>query len=147
MHEPPLECLRQRDADHIIGQHAPNIITGALVATSIASFFCSKLTLHHRSRRARNLPKPVPSSCYSPQLHLTEALSARPRLLSYRVLPEPSRLKTSNLRDLSPRANYTDLAIVACKRSWCQLLRIEGCRLDSAADLQGRNLGFLDWSG
>jgi hypothetical protein len=27
---------------------------------------------------------------------------------------------------LSPRANYTDRATVACRRSWCQLLRMEG---------------------
>jgi hypothetical protein len=26
----------------------------------------------------------------------------------------------------SPRANYTDRAIAACRRSYCQLLRIEG---------------------
>jgi hypothetical protein len=27
---------------------------------------------------------------------------------------------------MSPRANYTDRATVACRRSKCQLLRIEG---------------------
>jgi hypothetical protein len=93
MDEPPLDRLCQRDADHINGQHALNIITGALVATSIALFLCSKLTLHHRSRHARKLPKPVPSSHYSPQLHLTEATSARPDLLSYRVLPKTLKIK------------------------------------------------------
>jgi hypothetical protein len=30
------------------------------------------------------------------------------------------------LRGLSPRANYTDRATAACRRSYCQLLRIEG---------------------
>jgi hypothetical protein len=30
------------------------------------------------------------------------------------------------LHGLSPRANYTDRAIAACRRSDCQLLRIEG---------------------
>jgi hypothetical protein len=30
------------------------------------------------------------------------------------------------LRGLSPRANYTDRTIAACRRSLCQLLRIEG---------------------
>jgi hypothetical protein len=34
-------------------------------------------------------------------------------------------LKTK-LRGLSPRANYTDRATAACRRSDCQLLRIEG---------------------
>jgi hypothetical protein len=30
------------------------------------------------------------------------------------------------LHGLSPRANYTDRATAACRRSHCQLLRIEG---------------------
>jgi hypothetical protein len=30
------------------------------------------------------------------------------------------------LRGLSPQAKYTDRATAACRRSWCQLLRIEG---------------------
>jgi hypothetical protein len=30
------------------------------------------------------------------------------------------------LHGLSPRANYTDRATAACRRSDCQLLRIEG---------------------
>jgi hypothetical protein len=30
------------------------------------------------------------------------------------------------LHGLSPRANYTDRATAACRRSVCQLLRIEG---------------------
>jgi hypothetical protein len=38
------------------------------------------------------------------------------------------------LRGLSARANYTDRATAACRRSYCQLLRIEGCRMVSAAD-------------
>jgi hypothetical protein len=32
----------------------------------------------------------------------------------------------SKLRGLSPRANYTDRATAACRRSQCQLFRIEG---------------------
>jgi hypothetical protein len=48
-----------------------------------------------------------------------------------RVIKEESRsqatkkLKTK-LHGLSPRANYTDQATAACRRSDCQLLRIEG---------------------
>jgi hypothetical protein len=34
--------------------------------------------------------------------------------------------KTKKLHGLSPRANYTDLATAACRRSDCQLLRTEG---------------------
>jgi hypothetical protein len=32
------------------------------------------------------------------------------------------------LRGLSPRTNYTDIATAAYRRSWCQLLWIEGAR-------------------
>jgi hypothetical protein len=34
--------------------------------------------------------------------------------------------QANKLRGLSPRANYTDRATAACRRSECQLLRIEG---------------------
>jgi hypothetical protein len=43
------------------------------------------------------------------------------------------KLKTK-LRGLSPRANYTDRAIAACRRSSCQLLRIEHCHVVSVTD-------------
>jgi hypothetical protein len=52
------------------------------------------------------------------------------------------RLKKQKLRGLSPGENYTDLATATCRQSWCQLLRVEGCRVISAADPLGRNLGF-----
>jgi hypothetical protein len=42
------------------------------------------------------------------------------------VANEPKRTK---LLGLSPRANYTDRATVACPRSECQLLWVEGWRL------------------
>jgi hypothetical protein len=34
--------------------------------------------------------------------------------------------QTNKLHGLSPRANYTDPATAACRRSDCQLLRIKG---------------------
>jgi hypothetical protein len=37
-----------------------------------------------------------------------------------------SYTKQNKLRDLCPSANYTDRATATCRRSWCQLLRIEG---------------------
>jgi hypothetical protein len=43
---------------------------------------------------------------------------------SSRLTPELWHKK--KLHGLSPRANYTDRATVACRRSNCQLLRIEG---------------------
>jgi hypothetical protein len=36
------------------------------------------------------------------------------------------KLKLFKLHGLSPRANYTDRATAACRRSSCQLLQIEG---------------------
>jgi hypothetical protein len=39
--------------------------------------------------------------------------------------------KTNKLHGLSPRANYTDRATAACRRSGCQLLRIEGAKWSS----------------
>jgi hypothetical protein len=52
--------------------------------------------------------------------------------------------RKNKLRGLSPRANYTDRATAACRQSQCQLLRIEGCHVVSAADPYGRNFDFLD---
>jgi hypothetical protein len=46
----------------------------------------------------------------------------------------------------SSRANYTDRETAACRRNYYQLLRIEGCRLDSARDSHGHILVFLDQS-
>jgi hypothetical protein len=37
-----------------------------------------------------------------------------------------TKLKKTKLHGLSPRANYTDRATAACRRSDCQLVRIEG---------------------
>jgi hypothetical protein len=45
--------------------------------------------------------------------------------LSYGRSVEPTT-KQNKLHGLSPRANYTDRATAACRRSDCQLLRIEG---------------------
>jgi hypothetical protein len=46
------------------------------------------------------------------------------RMLELRSLNVKYRYKTK-LHGLSPRANYTDRATAACRRSDCQLLRIE----------------------
>jgi hypothetical protein len=54
--------------------------------------------------------------------------------------------KKKKLHGLSPRANYTDRATAACRRSDCQLLRIERCHVVSVMDPYGRILGFLDSS-
>jgi hypothetical protein len=52
----------------------------------------------------------------------------RNRMLNPTIKIGMIRLKKTKtkLHGLSPRANYTDRATVACRRSDCQLLRIEG---------------------
>jgi hypothetical protein len=52
----------------------------------------------------------------------------------------------NKLRGLNPRANYTDRATAACRRSSYQLLRIEACRVVSVTDSYCRILDFLDRS-
>jgi hypothetical protein len=52
-----------------------------------------------------------------------------------RVCFTKQQKQTKNkLRGLNPRANSTDRETSACRRSYCQLLRIEGCRVVSAVD-------------
>jgi hypothetical protein len=48
------------------------------------------------------------------------------------------------LHGLSPRANYTDRATAACRRSYCQLFADRGCHVVSVTDPYGCILGFLD---
>jgi hypothetical protein len=43
----------------------------------------------------------------------------------YAILNQPRNIIYIKLHGLSPRANYTDRATAACRRSDCQLLRIE----------------------
>jgi hypothetical protein len=50
------------------------------------------------------------------------------------------------LHGLSPRANYTDRATAACRRSDCQLFTDRGCHVVSVTDPYCRILGFLDRS-
>jgi hypothetical protein len=47
---------------------------------------------------------------------------------------------------LSPRANYTDRATAACRRSDCQLFADRECHVVRVTDPYGRILGFLDSS-
>jgi hypothetical protein len=56
-----------------------------------------------------------------------------PQLFCYSIAPLVLRIllwnyikKKKKLHGLSPRVNYTDRATAACRRSDCQLLRIEG---------------------
>jgi hypothetical protein len=47
------------------------------------------------------------------------------------------------LRGRSPQANYTDRATAACRRSQCQLLRVEGVAWSAQRIPTAVNLGFL----
>jgi hypothetical protein len=55
-------------------------------------------------------------------------------------------LKKTKLHGLSPRANYTDRATAACRRSDCQFFADRGCHVVSVTDLYGHILSFLDKS-
>jgi hypothetical protein len=44
----------------------------------------------------------------------------------------------------SPQANYTDRETAACRRSWCQLLRIEDVAWSAQQIPTTINLRFLD---
>jgi hypothetical protein len=50
------------------------------------------------------------------------------------------------LHGLSSRANYTDRATAACRRSDCQLFADRGSHVGSVTDPYGCILGFLDRS-
>jgi hypothetical protein len=64
-------------------------------------------------------------------------------LLAERDAPVPASLKKTKLHGLSPRTNYTDRATAACRRSDCQLVRIEGCHVVSVTDPYGRILSVF----
>jgi hypothetical protein len=67
-------------------------------------------------------------------------------LLSVCIQEGCTSMDKKELHGLSRRANYTDRATAACRRSDCQLLRIEGCHVVSVTDPYGRILGFIDRS-
>jgi hypothetical protein len=67
-------------------------------------------------------------------------------MLGCAISDEKKNKQTNKLRGLSPRANYTDRAKAACRRSWCQRFADRGCRVVSARDLCGHTVGFLDRS-
>jgi hypothetical protein len=50
----------------------------------------------------------------------------------------------TKLRGFSPQASYTDRATAACRRSQCQLLRIDGVVWSAQRIPTSINLDFLD---
>jgi hypothetical protein len=73
-----------------------------------------------------------------------------PKTLPWGTPRDKSALPLGKYHDkllgLSPRANYTDRATAACRRSDCQLLRIVGGHVVSVTDPDDRIFGFLDRS-
>jgi hypothetical protein len=65
---------------------------------------------------------------------------------NYTVLYPKRHNSKTKFRGFSPQANYTDRATVACRRSKCQLLRIEGVARSAQRIPTAVNLGFLDRS-
>jgi transposase InsO family protein len=84
------------------------------------------------SRRKRN------PACGLPRLSLCSIFTI--------LIPFTYSLKTKKkktLRGLSPRANYTDRATVACRRSWCQFLWIVGATIYHCKYSNGIYLDFI----
>jgi hypothetical protein len=104
------------------------VSAGALVynalGNSILMFQCGAraMTKHIHTQSSYSL------DIHAPCLHCRIA-SVRiappppPQLLLMAFLPPTLKIK---LRGLSPRTNYTDRETAACRRSYCQSLRIEG---------------------
>jgi hypothetical protein len=74
---------------------------------------------------------------------------SRPRTRQH--TPEITATKKQNkLHGLSPRANYTDRATAACRRSDCQLVRIKGNNsyrnIKSDSEYTSYNGAFHEWS-
>jgi hypothetical protein len=68
------------------------------------------------------------------------------RFMGHIHMYQASFFINNKLHGLSPRANYTDRATAACRRSDCQLFADRVCHVVSVTDPYGRILGFLDRS-
>jgi hypothetical protein len=68
------------------------------------------------------------------------------RSVSFTRRPPFTKKQTNKLYGLSPRANYTDRATAACRRSDCQIFADKGCHVVSVTDPYDRILDFLDRS-
>jgi hypothetical protein len=87
-------------------------------------------------------------------LFMSKKLSKKSKLKFYNSVIRPIVtyasetwvLKKKKILGLSPQANYTDLATAACRRSWCQPLRVEGVAWSAQRIPTAVNLGFVDRS-
>jgi hypothetical protein len=91
-------------------------------------------------RSPRLNPKPVHLGFLVAKVTLRQVFHQRTSVRPVSTIPRLpyTKLKKTKLRGLSPRANYTDRAAAAGRRSYCQLLRVEGCHVVSATGPHGR---------
>jgi hypothetical protein len=121
-----------------------SILSLSLLSNKIR-FFTTKIT-QRLSERKLSL---YWHSLLSPSNHHTtaRACSREDYATSQKVAGSiPDKIVKKKLHSLSARANYTDRATAACRRSDYQLCADRGCHVVSVTDLYGRILGFLDRS-
>jgi hypothetical protein len=75
--------------------------------------------------------KPSDSECYTPsaepfRTYINKTANTAFDQSTNQTTNQKNKTEKLKLRGLSPRANYTERAKTACRRSQCQLLRIEG---------------------
>jgi hypothetical protein len=97
-----------------------NLMSGCIECTSPNNVFCCCIFIESLPCSQATVAFQPINILYSVSLVLSEVLPNIPFSETH-----ISTIK-KKLHGLSPRANYTDLATAACRRSDCQLLRIEG---------------------
>jgi hypothetical protein len=120
----PHTCLSQcyltqvQHVSRIKGQVSSFVAEAFVLLTFPAFFpvFQSSPTFYRSMRRSR-LSRPSPTNNTHKQSIVKCLLYA-----AYYTL----HIKQNKLHGLSPQANYTDRVTAACRRSDCQLLRLEG---------------------
>jgi hypothetical protein len=110
-------------------------LSGHLMIGRMCSLKCYTILRFLRPIKSCN---PFPNTLYKPQRRKQKAVSLVEASWLYRImihsvfqnsanwLVKYAETKQNKLHGLSPRANYTDRATAACRRTDCQLLRIEG---------------------
>jgi hypothetical protein len=112
-----------------------------LFLPSSSSIVLTRLGGHHYRPTTTQRSLVVPGIEPGPLDLWPGTVTTKPQRRSYFLL------KKTKLHGLSPRANYTDRATAACRRSDCQPFFADiGCQVVSVTNPYGRILGFLDRS-
>jgi hypothetical protein len=109
----------------------------------LLKFFCLRLPFYHLFFASFQSYKHI-HWCWHLLISFRNISSSTECALIFRN--EHDDIKKTKLHGLSPRANQTGRATAACRRSDCQLLRIEGCHLEGVTNPYCHILGFLDRS-